>query len=170
MRQAVAVIAALAMCLFAQTPSAAQVDPRAPLHQLISAFQNCGPPQAYQILSPQLFQAIAMQTGGSGCYQQIAMAGPVMNMQTLDQRQFPNGTMYVVRVQHAQFAVDWFIGINHYGQVDYLNYQNAATGGPAPTIATGPGPTSTGPSPTAPAPTRPSGGTQDGCTLYPSMC
>jgi hypothetical protein len=51
--------------------------PESNLRALISAFQNCGPPITYQMLSPTVFTAVAQQTGGSGCYPAIAQAGPV---------------------------------------------------------------------------------------------
>lgn len=155
-------------------------DPRPVLHSLISAFQNCGPPQAYQVLSPQLFQLIAAQTNGQGCYPQIRAAGPVQNMQVIDQRQFPIGPLYVVRVFHPNFAVDWFIGFNQFtSRVEYLSFQ-AAQGQP-PTVATGPttpigGQPSGGggggqPPPSGGQPPGGGGGSGgDGCDLYPAMC
>jgi len=164
--------AGLCLCLGPVVPANAQgFDPRPALGQIISAFQNCGPPQAYQILSPTVFQAVAQQTGGTGCYAPIRAAGPVRSMQVVDQRQFPIGPLYVVRVTHPGGPVDWFIGFNQFsGQVEYLTFQPAQT--QQPTITTGPAPGAGGPTPTpepTPRPAPPSG-TDEGCTLYPAMC
>lgn len=118
----------------------ASTDPRPVLRNLITAFQLCGPPQAYQVLSPQLFQLIAMQTGNSGCYQHIAAAGPVTSMAKKDVQQMPAGPVFAVRVTHQSGAVvDWFIGLSNWtGRVEYLNYVNASAAAPAPTIDAGP--------------------------------
>lgn len=164
---------AAAMALSWSLPAQAQFDPRAPLAQLISAFQNCGPPQVYQMLSPQLFQGIAQQTGGMGCYPQIRAAGPITNMVVIDQRNFPIGPLFVIRVTHqASGPVDWFMGINLMTQrVEYLNFQNVMPNTPTPTVMSGPtAPQIVNPTPTtsAPAPGPGSGG--EGCSLYPAMC
>lgn len=147
---------------------AQQFDPRATLSTLISAFQNCGPPQAYQLLSPQLYQLIWMQTNGMGCYPQIRAAGPVQGMQIVGQQQFPIGPLFAIRVRHQMTTVDWFIGMNQFtGRVEYLNFQQAQGGTPPPDIETGPRPGGSG----GGVPTPPgTGDGDDGCTLYPSMC
>ncbi len=144
----------------------AQSDPRSILGALIGAFQTCGPSQVYQLLSPQLFNLIAQQTGGRGCYQGIAQAGPINSMQIVGSQIFPIGPLYVVRVQHANITADWFIGFNQITQrVEFLNFQAAQTGSqpPQPADPHPPRPTG-GPSPSPPA------GTSDGCQKYPAMC
>lgn len=144
-------------------------DPRPVLGTLISAFQNCGPPAAYQTLSPMLFQLISSQTGGSGCYLAIQAAGPVQSMQVLDQKQFPLGPVYVVRVAHSAGSVDWFIGFNKMtGQIEYLSFQAAQ--GQAPTVSTGPSTGSGGPGGPQPPSPDPHGTGDSGCQLYPAMC
>jgi hypothetical protein len=162
------------------SPAQAQsFDPRAPLGQLIQAFQVCGPPMVYQMLSPQLFQLIGQQTGGSGCYREIAAAGPIINMQILDYREFPLGPLYVIRVFHNAGPVDWFIGFNRFnGKVESLNFQAGQS--TPPNIGTGPSGGGGGGSPPNPNPTPPptssgggstgGGGSSDGCQLYPAMC
>jgi hypothetical protein len=119
--------------------TAQQFDPRPSLANIISAFQSCGPPQAYAVLAPYLFQVVAQQTGGAGCYSFIAAAGPVVRMEIIDSRMFPVGPLYIVRVTHSAGVVaDWFIGFNQAtGQIEYLSYQ-AATGNVRPTVETGP--------------------------------
>lgn len=164
-----ALIAATAVTIVSK-PTQAQFDPRQPLNTLIAAFQNCGPPAVYQLLAPNLFQIVAQQTGGRGCYPQIASAGPVTGMQVIQSQQFPIGPLYVIRVQHSSgVRADWFIGFNQgTGQVEFLTFQNAQGGNP--TIQTGPSPSGDGPS----APPPGSGGRgdsgSDGCDLYPAMC
>lgn len=168
------------LALAALTPmKAAQAqafDPRQPLAILISAFQMCGPPQAYSMLAPQLFNSVYQQTGGTGCYRDIAGAGPVSGMQMLGAQDFPIGPLYLIRVSHQGGAVaDWFIGFNRMtGQVEFLRYQAPQQSGPPPSINTGPSGGGSGPSP-APAPNPgPSGGggsgSGEGCDLYPTMC
>ncbi|MGN7293301.1 hypothetical protein [Rhizobium sp. SAFR-030] len=115
-------------------------DPKPILRRLINAFRTCGPPHAYQILGPQLYQTIFMQTGGMGCYQQITAAGSVTNMQVEDVEQLPAGPIFTVRVTHQSgFLVDWFIGFSNYtGKVEYLTFVAASPASPAPTIQDGP--------------------------------
>lgn len=153
-------------CIATRDARAQGADPRQVLGMLISAFQNCGPPDAYQWLGPQLYQTVYMQTNGSGCYGAIRQAGPITSMQIMSQQQFPAGPIYQIRVMHTGAVADWFIGISQFtGRVEYLNYQAAQQGTPAPDIRTGPAPDG-GPSP-APGPDADS---DDGCSLYPSMC
>lgn len=148
--------------------SAQGLDPRPILSQLIQAFQVCGPPQAYQVLSPQLFQIISQQTQGTLCYQQIAAAGPVHYMQVVSQQQYPIGPLYVVRVHHAGVTADVVIGFNQYTwMVEYLTWQ-AAQGAPAPSP---PAPPETDREPGGPTPQPPTPSTgDDGCARFPAMC
>lgn len=150
----------------------AQGSPEQFLYTMISAFQNCGPPQVYQSLSPQLYQQVYFQTQGSGCYFQIQQAGPVQNIALIGSQNFPIGRLFQLRVSHSNTTVDWFMGVNHVtGQIDYLNYQNLVSGSPAPTIATGPTPDG-GPSPAPVIQSTPSTSptSTDGCDIYPAMC
>jgi hypothetical protein len=130
----------IAMTLFVGLPvvHTQGFDPRPSLNTLISAFQRCGPPAAYQMLSPYLFTLIAQQTGGAGCYSFIAQAGPVTSMEVIDSREFPVGPVFAIRVTHAQGPVDWFIGFNRAtGRIEYLSYQNV-TSNALPSVRTGP--------------------------------
>lgn len=156
-------------------PSRAQVDPRTILAQMISALQICGPPAAYQMLMPQLFQIIYQQTGGSGCYADIRAAGPIVNMQVLAQQMFPVGPLYIIRVQHQSgVTVDWFIGFNQFQnyRIQLLMFQTAA--GAAPTINTGPLNIARGGSDTVDPPPPVNSQTQTpqpaSCSLYAGMC
>jgi hypothetical protein len=144
-------------------------DPRVPLGQLIQAFQNCGPPAVYQMLSPQLFMLIGQQTGGKGCYPEIQAAGPVQDMQIIDEKMYPNGPVYVIRVTHSTGSVDWFIGFNQTtGRVELLTFQPATTSS-QPKVADGPDDDHGGGNPTKHSGKGPEG-SQSGCELYPAMC
>jgi hypothetical protein len=115
---------------------AQEFDPRPALSTLISAFQHCGPPQAYQLLSPYLFTLVAQQTAGQGCYAPIAAAGVVTKMEVIDHATFPAGPLYIVRVTHVAGPVDWFIGFDQISsKVIYLTFQSVT--GPTPSVAAG---------------------------------
>jgi len=157
------------------SPASAQgFDPRQPLGAIISAFQNCGPANVYQMLSPQLFNVVFQQTGGSGCYSQIAAAGPIQNLQVISQQNYPLGPLFVIRVAHPSIVVDWTIGFNQFtSKVEYLTFQSAQN---TPVLPQ-PGPPQTGGSPpVGGTPPPPQGGSpttsdgSDGCDLYPAMC
>lgn len=156
--------------VFAALNSAnAQFDPRYPLGSLISAFQTCGPPQVYQMLSPSLFQIVSIQTGGRGCYQNIANAGPVTAMQVLNVQSFPIGPLYDIRVQHQNLTVDWSIGFNQFTQkIEYLNFRSPTGGPPPQPRPLPPGPQPQPPTTGGPSPQPPTG--SSGCTKYPAMC
>lgn len=148
-------------------------DPRQALSILLGAFQNCGPPQAFQILGVQLFQMISMQTGGSGCYPQLQQLGSPTNFQVTGQQQLPAGPVYAVRVQHqTNQATDWYIGISqHTGKVEYLNFQITPSSAPPPRVGTGPAPNPPSASGGSPPSTQPpTAASSDGCRLYPAMC
>lgn len=118
-------------------------DPKTSLVNIIEAFQNCGPTQAYQALSPYLFQVIKNQTGGTGCYQQIAMAGPITKTEIIDNQTFPLGPLYIIRVTHyTGIRADWFIGFNAMtGKIEHLTFQSVIESR-QPTIDNGPSPES----------------------------
>lgn len=169
-----AVLSAYTLCANADSAFAQAFDPRPALGQIIQAFQNCGPPPVYQMLSPQLFQIVAQQTGGSGCYAQIQQAGPITNMQVVSQQQYPVGPLFVVRVSHSSsITADWVIGFNQFtSKIEYLTFQAVPQNQPPVTIpAPSPGgPTGGGgppPSPPSGTPSTPSG---DGCDMFPAMC
>jgi hypothetical protein len=169
-------LAVLAIFSWAAVPSARaqlftqQTDPKPILYPLIQAFQNCGPPQAYQVLGVQLFQGIAAQTGGSGCYPAIRGAGPVTGMEVTGVQNFPAGPVFSVRVSHqGGTTADWFIGLSNVtGRVEYLNFQAAQSNTPItpqtlPDQQSGNGgniPNTQTPKPTS----------NKGCDKFPGMC
>ncbi len=123
-----------------------------------------------------MFELVASQTGGSGCYAPIAAAGPITNMQVLQQAQFPVGPMYLVRVTHQAGPVDWFIGFNQFnGKIEYLSFQQVQGGGGGggnPSIQTGPSPSAGGPGTGAPPPPPKTdgGNPAEECQMFPTMC
>jgi hypothetical protein len=156
-------------------PFGPATDPRPIVMQIIMAFQNCGPPQVYQMFGQQVFQAVWAQTGGSGCYPAIQAAGPVTNMQVTNVQMMPAGPVFALRVNHGPIAADWFIGLSNYtGRVEMLTFQDARTAMPPPVLqgpAPGPNMQTGGTLPPPPVATPPpSGPRPQGCELYPVMC
>lgn len=88
------------------------VNPVRVLEGLVLAFQNCGPVDAYSILSPTVFDAVRVQTGSTGCYPQIQAAGPIAGMQLISALQRNEGPLYRIRVFHAAAISDWVLGID----------------------------------------------------------
>ncbi len=134
-------------------------DPRGYLGTLIQAFQNCGPSTAYQGLSPQLWQYIAMQTAGLGCYQAVRSLGQVTASTVESQVMMPVGPLYSVRVEHSGGIQSiWQIGFNRTsGQTEYLYWQPAQTDRGEKLQETKPLP-------------KPGRETLDGCVIYEVMC
>ncbi|MTH66039.1 hypothetical protein [Paracoccus shanxieyensis] len=117
-------LASLLIALSIPTASNAQSQPDKILASLISAFQKCGPPEAYQVLEQNVFNIIASQTGGMGCYQAIAVAGPAIDMDLIDQKDHNDGTMSLYRARHAGGnIIDWTIGIRpSTGKVYFISF------------------------------------------------
>ena len=143
-------------------------EPRQVLSQVISAFQNGGPPQVYTWFGPQLYQTVYMQTNGSGFYPPLRQLGPVTGMQVTGQQQLPAGPVYAIRARHQSGqSTDWYIGFGQFtNKIEYLNFQFVNQGQPVPDINKGPDPDNSGGGAEPPTPTP--GG--DGCDLYPAMC
>lgn len=96
-------------------------DPQPVLSTLIEAFQRCGPPQSYLLLGAAVYQTIWAQTGGLGCYQQIAAFGPVQSMTILNSVPYPAGPIYTIRTDHPAGPLFWQIGISQFTQkVEHL--------------------------------------------------
>lgn len=147
----------------------AAANPVQILHSLIQAFQNCGPPYVYQVLSPQLFQSIFAQTGGLGCYAGLQQLGPVVGSQVVGQQPYPSGPIYTVKVQHsAGYRTVWLIGVSNFTQkVEALSFNFDNTQAPLDTPRPQPIPSpQPKPDPSPSPPPAPS----DGCKLYPAMC
>lgn len=168
----IALTATLLCCTW--RAEAQEFDPRPALSTLISAFQQCGPPQAYQLLSPYLFSLVAQQTGGRGCYAPMAAAGVVTKMEVIDHALFPAGPLYIVRVTHVAGPVDWFIGFDQTSsKVIYLTFQSVTTG-PSPSVAAGADQSANLGLVKPPKPVKPVDESSDSksasCKKFPQMC
>ena len=78
-----------------------QGQPEPLLGSLIAAFQNCGPPPAFQVLGPSIFQTIWMQTNGSGCYAAVQQLGQLRQIEVLQRGQLPAGPVYLMRSRYV---------------------------------------------------------------------
>jgi len=170
------VLGALSISSLALSDASAQqfgtnTDPRPILGQIISAFQNCGPPQVYQMLGMQLYQVVWNQTMGRGCYQEIARAGPVSQMVVANNSMLPDGPVFAVRVTHSSGIVaDWYIGLSNFtGRVEYLTFTGA--GAAMPNASQGPVDNSGQPTGKIPEVVPPVVNTSvPECDLYKAMC
>lgn len=94
------------------------------LRTLIPALQHCGPPQAYQILGPQIFNLISAQTGGMGCFQQLQPLGGISDIEELSSVDLPAGPVKTMKVTHSNgMETYWQIGISQFtNKVEFLNF------------------------------------------------
>jgi hypothetical protein len=170
-------LAAVLACL---APTAqAQFDPRAVLQGMIAQLQTGRlDPNWY---GPQLWQVMAMQTGGTGIYPQLVALGPVQNIAVMQQNPLPGGIVYNLAAQHAAGISNWLIGIGSMSRrIEYAEAQFVPAGGlpgglpggagPPPGLGNpspSPAPGASGPS--NPAPVPPSSAS-DACRRFPNLC
>ena len=162
-----AVFGALAVVTQAR---AQQPDPRQILAGVIAQLQNGQPNPAWY--GPQLWQTIAMQTGGTGFYPLLAQGGPVTNVQVTQEQRLPNGVMYQLTSSQANgLQLGWTMGLSTmYGRIEFLNFNfvsNPIPVGPTPGPVTPPTPRPT-PNPGGgnPTPSTPS----EACERFPDLC
>ena len=149
-------------------------DPEAVLLVFITALQVCGPPQAYQLLSPSLFALLAAQTGNSGCSPLIQNLGPLQAIKELDSVDYPAGPVKVYCATHMFGAASWQIGVSRWTQrVEMLSVNPIPL--PCPDRTTGPPVTNGNNSqliknsqqttgvPPPPPPSK-------GCLMFPDLC
>lgn len=137
----------------------AQPDPRSVLKGVIDQVQTGKPNQSWY--SPALWQTIAMQTGSTGIYPQLAHLGPVSNVAVLQQAQLPGGTLYALRANHTNGVSNWLLGFGNYSnRIEYANFE---IGTPMPM----PNPTVPAPTPTKPSPTP---SDSEACKQFPNLC
>lgn len=144
----------------------AQGDPRQILAGMISQLQTGTPnPMWY---GAQLWQTIAMQTGNSGIYPQLAQLGPVQDVVVTQQQQFPQGWLYAMTAQHSNGQSTWQVGVSNISnRIEYSNFNIGTTSKPFPLPNPNPSP-SPQPDPTpSPAP-LPSG--SGACKKFPNLC
>ncbi|MBA5639800.1 hypothetical protein H3H37_22315 [Duganella sp. LX20W] len=152
----------------------AQADPREILAAMIMQLQTGTPnPQMY---GQQLWQTIAIQTGNSGVYPQLAQAGQVQNIVLTGQQQLPQGWLFAMAVQHTNGQSVWMIGLSSItNRIEYANFNVGAEPAPLPlprTTPTIPRPTPPNPSPTPPSdePTSPAPSDSEACRKFPNLC
>src|SRR5262249_9711287 len=109
----------------------AQGDPRQILAGMIAQLQTGTPnPMWY---GPQLWQTIAMQTGGSGIYPPLAQLGPVQNVTITQQQQLPQGWLVAMTARHSNGQSTWLIGIGSMSnRIEYANFNVGPSATPFP--------------------------------------
>lgn len=155
-------------CFF-YTPqyASAQGDPRQVLAGMIAQVQTGTlNPQWY---GQQLWQMIALQTGGSGIYPPLAQLGPVQNVVVTQQQQLPQGWLFAMTAQHSYGQSTWLMGISSItNRIEYANFNvgSSATPFPLPTPSPSPNPQ---PNP-APVPAPSPGSDSEACQKFPNLC
>lgn len=141
----------------------AKADPRNILASMIQQLQTGTPNPTWY--GPQLWQTIAMQTGGSGYYPALAALGPVTNINVVSSQGLPGGAIFNLIATHQAGQSTWFMGIGTMSnRIEYANF-NVGSSLPPQQI---PNPTST-PTPNPAPPTNP-GSSGGACSLYPDLC
>lgn len=162
-------VLALVLCLIVPSIAKAQVDPKITLQGLIQQLSTGTPNPTWY--SPQLWAAIAAQTGGTGYYYQLAAAGPPGTITVSEQMVMPQGVLYKMRSKHSSgLTVEWLLGLNTFtNRIEYLN-SNPVSG-----VTTAPGPFPD-PDPVGkPKPNPDDDKTtippkDDACTKFPGLC
>jgi len=142
-----------AVGLFRVVNVTAQTDPRQILAGMILQAQMGRPNPLWY--GAELWQIIAIQTGYTGYYPQLAQLGPVRNIVVTQQLSLPAGVLYAMTAQHVAGPSYWVFGIG--SATNRIEYATFATG-PGAAPYTLPGVPSAGPPPSSPAP-APSVGT-----------
>jgi hypothetical protein len=148
--------------------NAQQFDPRQVLATLILELQTGTPNPG--LIGPQLWQAIAKQTGNSGVYQPLQQLGQVTGINIVQQIPLPYGAGFVMTAQHQNGQSSWQFAISQMsGKVEYAGFsvqQNGGTGPINPPIGGGGGTTP----PPDPNPNPKPISTGDACTKFPDLC
>lgn len=147
----------------------AQGDPRQLLSAMIAQLQTGAlNPQWY---GQQLWQMIALQTGGTGIYQPLVQLGPVQNVVVTQQQQLPQGSLFAMTAQHSLGQSTWIFGVSSItNRIEYANFNvgPSATPFPLPTPTPTPSP-SPQPIP-APTPSPSPGSESEACKKFPNLC
>jgi hypothetical protein len=162
-------------------PARAQFDPRVILSGMIQQLQQGRPDPSWY--GPQLWQLMAMETGGSGVYPVLAALGQVRDIAVLQQNPLPGGFVYVMTAQHVGGVSHWMLGIGtasrriEYAQAQFVP-EGGLPGGP-PGRAPAPPPGGLGnpaPQPAPPGPSNapprlaPPTSQSEACRRFPNLC
>ncbi len=171
----------------------AQTDPRQILAGMILQSQTGRPNPLWY--GQELWQTIAVQTGNTGYYPQLAQLGLVQNIIVTQQLPLPAGVLYAMSAQH-QFGVSyWVFGISSLtNRIEYASFvygpnavpyqlpgvQSAAPATPAPAPSVGnpasPSAGKSAKSKAAPpkadddAGSTPPAAQSEACKKFPNMC
>jgi hypothetical protein len=185
-------ISALALTSVARL--GAQTDPRQILNGVILQGQTGRPNPLWY--GQELWQTIAIQTGNTGYYPQLAQLGLVQNIVVTQQLPLPAGILYAMSVRLQYGVSHWVIGISSLtNRIEYASFVYGPNSVPfqlpgvqaqAPAPATpqsapsvdGPAANPDRPAggkpgaakPEAPAAQAPSAATSEACKKFPNMC
>lgn len=136
----------------------AQGDPRRILAGMIEQLQTGTPnPMWY---GAQLWQTIAMQTGNTGVYPQLAQLGSVQDVIVTQQQQLPQGWLFAMTAQHSNGHSIWQMGVSSItNRIEYANFNVGASPTPPPNPQPNP----------IPAPS-PSPSESEACKKFPNLC
>lgn len=151
--------ALIGLIAFANVLSFAQPDPRQVLAGAILQLQTGMPNPSWY--GAQLWQTIAMQTGNSGLYPQLAALGPVTNIVINQVQQLPGGSLYAMTASHQKGASTWYLGIAG-NRIEYANFNIG--GFP---VTSNPDPL---PTPPSGKPKEVPGAQSDSCKKFPNLC
>jgi len=109
----------------------------------------------------QLFRTIAEQTNNSGRYGQLAVLGPVTQINLMQAQEYPSGRVYYLQAHHANGVSVWNLGVNSMSQrIEYANFNVVSAlqtqGAPQPQSSMDR--------------LRNSNQPNMGCKLYPALC
>jgi hypothetical protein len=160
-------VAAMLFSIFSFQPAEAQSDARSVLRQVIQQLQTGTPnPQWY---GAEVWQAIALRTGGTGISLPLIQLGLVTNVVVTQQVPLPTGVLYALTAQHQNGTSTWVLGISTLtNRIEYADVNIGSTPQvlPHPQPSTPP-PISSQPNPpsnTAPPQASPA------CQKFPNLC
>ena len=173
-----AMMAAAVLARIGEVRLDAQTDPRQILAGMILQVQTGTPNPLWY--GTELWLTIALQTGDTGVYPQLAQLGVVQNVIVTQQAVLPGGMLYAMTAQHAFGRSYWMMGIGSLtNRIEYATF--AAGPGSIPyTLPGAPTVTPTLPSPapsvgtpaSEPPVSRPKPGDRqsEACKKFPNLC
>jgi hypothetical protein len=162
-------ISALILALCSFRAAEAQWDAGAVLRQVIQQLQTGTPnPQWY---GTELWQVIALRTGGTGISPPLIQLGLVTNVVVTEQIPLPTGVLYAITAQHQNGTSIWVLGISTLtNKIEYADVSIGSTPqalpsrqpSTAPSISSQPNP------PSNPVPSQTS--SSSACQKFPNLC